>query len=78
MRVFGGAVRAVCLLALVVLSGLLWRGALDEPDRVGRGFPPRASPTREDAPVISSRREAGAREAATRTGRSGRRAGRRT
>ena len=42
MRVLGGAVRAVCLLALVVLSGLLWRGALEEPERVGRGFPPLA------------------------------------
>ena len=66
MRVLGGAIRSVCLLALVVLSGLLWRGALDAPERAGRGVPA-AGCGEPDRPVcdLPPRGETAQREAAT-------------
>ena len=69
MRVLGGAIRSVCLLALVVLSGLLWRGALDEPERAGRAFPPQAAVSQPDTDCdLPPRGETAQREAAKAAG----------
>src|SRR5215207_3630797 len=52
MRSPWSVIRISSLFAVAVVAGYLWRDALQGPDAVGRGFPPKGLAERGDPPVI--------------------------